>query len=227
MTMNTEKTATVIFKQFSAISVKPKSLNLGKVKRNVMSEARTVTIKNTGTENIFVDSIDITGTHKADFDVTSGCALSLYPQASCEISVTITAQGYGKREALLQILSNAKTPVVGIKLKAKAEEPKISASPRSLNFGNVSIGSSSPTKIITIKNTGISAAVISSVTLANNPNNEFAYSTPCSTIGKGETCIIEVTFVPVVMGLRTAQIEFKSNDPDGSPLIRNLKGKGH
>jgi hypothetical protein len=141
--------------------------------------------------------------------------------------VTITAQDYGKREALLQILSNSKTPLIGVKLKAKAEEPKIYAGPRTLNFGKVNIGASPPLKkTITVKNTGISDLVISSVTLVSNPSNEFTHSTTCATLSKGETCTIEVTFAPTSSIPRTAQVEIQSNDPDKSPLYLKLKGEG-
>jgi hypothetical protein len=227
MTMDTAKNATVSFKQLPAISVKPKSLNLGKVKRNVISEVRPITIKNAGAEDVLVDSLEITGTNWADFDLTNGCTSSISPQGSCNISVSITAQDYGKREALLQILSNSKTPVVTVKLKAKAEEPKISASPRALNFDKVNIGASPPPrKTITVKNTGISDLVISAVALVNNTNNEFTLSTLCSTLGRGETCTIEVTFAPTSSIPRNAQVEIQSNDPDKSPLYLKLKGQG-
>jgi len=109
MTMDAAKNATVSFRQLPTISVKPKSLNLGRVKRDALSEARIVSIKNAGAEDIFIDSIEITGTHWAEFNVTNWCTLSLSPQGSCDISVSITAQDYGKREASLQILSHQKT----------------------------------------------------------------------------------------------------------------------
>jgi hypothetical protein len=227
MTMDTAKNATVIFRQLPTISVKPKSLNLGRVKKDVSSEARLITIKNSGVEDILIDSLEITGTHWAEFYPTNGCTSSIPPQGSCDISLSITAQDYGKREALLQILSNSKTPVVTVKLKAKAEKPKISAGPRTLNFGKVSIGTSPPPrKTITVKNIGISDLVISAVALVNNTNNEFTRSTLCSTLGRGETCAIEVTFAPTSNIPRTAQIEIQSSDPDKSPLYLKLKGQG-
>jgi hypothetical protein len=227
MTMDAAKNATVTFKQFPAISVKPKSLNLGRVKKDVSSEARFITIKNVGAEDVLVDSLDITGTHWTEFHAVNGCTSPIPPQGSCDISVSIAAQDYGKREAILKILSNSKTPVVNVKLKAKAEKPKISASPGTLNFGKVSIAASPPPrKTITVKNTGISDLVISSVALVSNPNNEFTHSTACSTLGKDETCTIEVTFAPTSRTPRTAQVEIQSNDPDKSPLYLKLKGQG-
>ena len=227
MTMDTAKNATVSFRQLPTISVKPKSLNLGKVKKDSPSEAKIISIKNAGAEDILIDSIEITGTHWADFYLTNGCTSSIPPQGSCDISVSIAAHDYGKREALLQILSNSKTPVVTVKLKAKAGKPKNSAGPRTLNFGKVSIGTSPPPrKTITVKNIGISDLVISAVALVNNTNNEFTRSTLCSTLGKGETCAIEVTFAPTSNIPRTAQIEIQSSDPDKSPLYLKLKGQG-
>ena len=227
MTMDKAKNATVSFRQRPTISVKPKSLNLGRVKRDTLSEARIITIKNSGAEDILVDSLDITGTNRNEFHAVNGCKSSIPPQGSCDISVSITAQDYGKREASLQILSHSKTPVVTVKLKAKAQKPKISASPGTLNFGKVSIAASPPPrKTITVKNTGTSDLVISSVALVNNTNNEFAFSTACSTLGQGETCTIEVTFAPTLSTPRTAQVEIQSNDPSKSTLYLKLKGQG-
>ena len=227
MTMNASKNISVSFKQFPAISVKPKSLNFGKVKRSGTSEEKTITVTNKGDEDIVVDSPEITGTNWADFQAVNGCSSSLPPDASCTISVTTNALDYGKREALLQLVSNSKTPLIKVKLKAKADEPKISVSPRTVNFGNVNIGASpSPRKLITVKNTGMSDLVVNLVSVVDDLNNEFARSTSCSTLGKAATCTIEVTFTPVVSDQRTARIEIQSNDPDSSPLYVNMKGKG-
>jgi hypothetical protein len=225
--MDRAKNATVSFRQLPTISVKPKSLNLGKVKKDSPSEAKIISIKNAGAEDILIDSIEITGTHWTDFYPTNGCTSSIPPEGSCDISVSITAQDYGKREALLQILSNSKTPVVTVKLKAKAGKPKISAKPGTLNFGKVSTAASPPpTKTVTVKNTGISDLNISSVALVSNTNNEFTHSTLCSTLGKGETCTIEVTFAPTSSTPQAAQVEIQSNDPNKSPLYLKLKGQG-
>lgn len=77
-----------------------------------------------------------------------------------------------------------------------------------------------------MENTGISDLVISTVAIVDNTNNEFAHSTLCSTLGKGETCTIEVTFTPTSSIPRTAQVEIQSNDPDKSPRYLKLKGQG-
>jgi len=225
MTMNADKNVTALFRQYSSLVVKPKSLNLGKVRKDVVSDSRTITVRNGGAEDVVIDSLDITGTHGAEFHAVNGCASSIPPEGSCNILVTVTAQDYGKREALLQILSNGKTPVVGVKLKAKAGEPKISVSPRSLNFGKVNLGSSSPARTITVRNTGISDLVITSVALTDNIGDAYTLSTSCSILGQGETCAIEATFTPVAAGLASAQIEVQSNDPDDSPLRIMVKGK--
>jgi hypothetical protein len=81
-----------------------------------------VKIKNRGTEQLVISTIDITGAYSTDFAYLSGCTQPLAHQETCAITVTATAHGYGKRSADLLIQSNdLKKPIVAVRLKGKGK----------------------------------------------------------------------------------------------------------
>ena len=151
------------------ISVTPKSVNFGNVKLGGTS-GKTITIKNTGTSDLVISNMSITGTNASEFSQTNNCA-TIPAGGSCTIATTFnpTLLPYGKKNAAISISSNdPKKPTVNVKLSGKAPPPKISASPVSVNLGSVQMNSTSSPKIITIKNTETSDLVISSISIASN-----------------------------------------------------------
>ena len=86
------------------------------------------------------------------------------------------------------------------------------------NYGNVLVGTSTPSKTFTITNTGFSDLVIGTVSLIGPQHTEFSKGTDTcqsSTVGPGGTCTIAVTFSPAAIGVKNAQIEFTDNAPGG------------
>jgi virginiamycin B lyase len=67
----------------------------------------TLTISNSGGDNLSISGLVFTGEDPGDFIITSdGCLGLVAPGASCQLTVAFVPQGQGARSATLQILSN-------------------------------------------------------------------------------------------------------------------------
>ncbi|MEW6107868.1 MAG: choice-of-anchor D domain-containing protein [Nitrospirota bacterium] len=220
------KTFTVIQSGKPIISVSPKSVNFGKA-RVGDEPARIVTIRNTGLSDLEISSIDITGINPSEFSQTNDCTV-IPTGGTCTITVKFTPEiPFGKKSAMMSISSNdPKKPLINVKLMGEAAPPKISASPRSVNFGNVSVGQTSVAKTVTIKNTGISDLEISSIDITGINPSEFSQTNDCTVIPKGSTCTITATFTPASSGKKSAIMSISSNDPKKSVVNVKLAGAG-
>ncbi len=68
---------------------------------------KTLTITNSGSATLTISSIVLTGTDAVDFTQTSTCGATLAPEATCNVSVTLTAYLTRSYSAALQIATNA------------------------------------------------------------------------------------------------------------------------
>jgi hypothetical protein len=208
------------------ISVKPTSLNFGSLKTGSMSDPKTITVKNTGKGDLIMNPITIAGTDTDDFAQTNTCGV-ISPGGSCTISVTFgPTSPFVKKTATMSISSNdPRKPTVNVKLKGTASPPKISVSPKSINFGTVTVGISTP-KTITIKNTGISDLVIGNINITGTNADEFSQINSCGTIQEGGFCTVEITFAPSFAGKKSASVDISSNDPRHPVVNVRLRGTG-
>ncbi len=97
--------------------------------------------------------------------------------------------------------------------------------PTSLTFPVTTTGNSSTALSGTVKNTGTSAASISSVALGGNDPGDFSISsnTCPASLAAGATCTVSVVFKPVASGIRQASLTFTDN-ATGSPQTVSLQG---
>lgn len=96
-------------------------------------------------------------------------------------------------------------------------------------FHFVDTGTGTPlVQSFTIKNHG--TALLTGLTVvktAEGTPGDFAVGSPgSSTLAPGATATFTVTFTPSALGVRTAQLQIASNDPDESPFRISLEGTG-
>jgi hypothetical protein len=96
-------------------------------------------------------------------------------------------------------------------------------SPISLNFGNVTVGQTSPPMQVTLQNTGSDDLVISSISVSG----DFAQTNPCpgssSSLVPSASCPISVTFTPKKKG---ALIGFLTITDNGYKTKQTVKLTG-
>ena len=90
-----------------AVGLAPAMLAFGSQTVGVASSSQAVVLTNTGTANLSLTAIAITGTNSADFAPTSNCGATLASTAQCTVNVTFTPSLTGAESAALQFTDNA------------------------------------------------------------------------------------------------------------------------
>jgi hypothetical protein len=230
VTISNSISVTAAFTAQPVLTVSPRSLNLGAVKKDGTSAARIVAIKNTGAPGsvLTLGTPDITGANALEFTADATlCSDPLPKNGSCTISVTYTPASWDSpKSAMLKVYSDApKNGTISVKLMGTSGAPKISVSPAALSFGTIGITPAvPPVKSITISNSGISDLVFDSPAAADTSFTVGAYS--CGTISKGKTCKVPISFSPITDGKKDCDLTIHSNDPLHDTKTVRLKGTG-
>jgi len=202
----------------------PTSLSFGTVAIGVTSAAKTVKLTNVGTTTLAISGIAITGTNSGDFAQTHTCGSSLATGASCTISVTFKPTASGTRSAALSVTDNAAGSPQTMPLSGAGTTAKLS--PTSLNFGSVSVGTSSAAKTVTLTNVGTTTLTITGIAIAGTNAGDFSQTHTCgSSLVAGTSCTISVIFKPTATGARSGTLAVSDNAA-GSPQKVTLSGTG-
>ena len=201
----------------------PASLSFGDVATGV-SVVKAITLTNIGTTALSITAIAITGTNTADFTQTHTCGASLASAAKCTFSITFTPSAIGARSASLSVTDSAAgspqlIPLTGVGTTAKL-------APATLNFGSVTVGTTSAAKVITLTNIGTTAITITGISITGTAAGDFSQTHTCgASLGAGASCTISVQFKPTVTGNRGASVRVTDNAA-GSPQQVPVSGKG-
>jgi subtilisin family serine protease len=229
--MDSAKTVTASFGSPPVMSVSPGSLGFGSVKLGAVT-TKQVTIKNTGANgcaHLIVGAVFITT--PSDFAVTATtCADPLAKGESCTVTVSLAASSFGTKNGLMTVAtSDTQRSPMAVKLTGNAVPPTISVS-GNVNFGTVTVGQVSAVKTVIAKNTGLSDLTFSFVGLDGKQGAFIIIGDGCTgtTLAKGASCEVDVTFRPTATGSATGNIGFESNDPNAARAFtsRRLTGKG-
>lgn len=198
------------------------TLKFGTIKTNSDSTI-SVTITNTGDSTLVISDITTTNTF---FTFTGGTTHSIKKDSSVTIPVKFTPRAAGIFNEKMQITSN--DPDLGlldIILTGTGEllTPTISASPASLNFGNVRVSYDS-TLTLKLYNTGDTTLNVSSIFTTSSI---FTVSnTGGFTIAVGDSSSFNVTFYPVSVDGYNETLKIVNSDPEADTLSIQLTGSG-
>jgi hypothetical protein len=223
------------------VMLAPTSLTFGNQVLNTTSTAQTVTLTNTGTGALTINSIAASGDFAETSTGATACPISpaTLPATAgsntCTISVTFTPTALGARAGTLTITDNASgsphtAALTGIGTVASA--PGVGLAPTSLAFGNQVLNTTSAAMTVTLTNTGTAALTINSIAASGDFAETSAGATACpigpatlpATAGSN-TCTISVTFKPTALGARAGTLTITDNAA-GSPHTVPLTGTG-
>ena len=106
--------------------------------------------------------------------------------------------------------------------------PAAAMFPSSEDFGGVTVGQSSGSKLLTLTNTGGQALSVTSISVTGSNPADFVATPNCSlptALSPNATCTISLIFSPTVSGARQASLAATDNAPD-SPQVVPLSGIG-
>jgi hypothetical protein len=205
-----------------AIQLSTTAINFGQVVvGSNLSQALIIT--NTGTATLIISQVTVTGSGYS----ASGFTLPLNVNAGQQTTITVAfaPTSVGSPTDGITIVSNApvSAPPVTLSGSGIAATLKLSISPTSLNFGNVTTGTTSVSQSVTITNTGNANITISQIT-ANAGYTVTGGATPV-TLSPSQNLTIGAQFSPTAAGSVTGSISIASN-ATGSPPTVTLLGNG-
>ena len=196
------------------------SLNFGSISVG-SSQTQSVTITNTGGSSVGVTQAAVSG---PGFTVSGFSPQTLAAGQSLTLGVGFTANSAGAASGALSISSNATDSSLSVALSGSGTSAvgQLGASPVSVSFGTVTVGSSS-------NQSGLLPATGASVTVssASSNNSQFTIGglTLPVTIASGQSVPFTITFSPLVSGTVSGNLSFGSN-ASVSTISQTVSGSG-
>lgn len=224
----------------SQIAVQPATLNFGNKGPDLVDSVRTVTLSNTSSNTVTIDSVSLSGSPNAVgafplYKINSNtCAGMLFPGAQCKIQVAFSTtfsrvfpESYPA--ALTITDSDSTSPqVIGISGKQVAQ---LTLRNGSVVFPPESVGTTT-TKRVTLTGNDVQNGLL----LDMMTSGDFSVSgdlTPCL-LHIGGTCTMNISFTPTQFGLINGAITMETY-PEcnpfplhqcSDPVVLNLEGTG-
>lgn len=198
-----------------SIEISPSSVSFGNVAVG-QSTTKTVTLTNTGTEALSVSGISVAGT---GFTASGPhLPISLAAGQSTSISAVFKPAAGDADTGTITVISNAAGSPSLIALSGTGmTAAALTATPNSIAFGSVAVGSEA-TQTIHLENTGSEAAAISKLAISGTGVSVSGMTAP-ATLAAGQTANLTVTYKPVAAGTLTASLSIASNATNPSMLI--------
>jgi hypothetical protein len=201
----------------TSLSVAPLGINFGLELINNATLPQKVTVTNTSSAVIGPLSVSTS----IYFHQTDTCAGGLAIGASCTISVSFHPKVTGPIAGSLSLTGAFTGSPAAVLFSGIGTAVKIT--PKTVTFLGQAVGTTSPAKVITLKNYAATALVVDSIVPAGNFG--IASSTCGSQVLALASCTLNVTFTPSAKGTRTGSLTFTDSDP-ASPQVVTLKGTG-
>lgn len=194
-------------------------------------ETRTLTVTNSGSVDLSVNTLLITGTNASEFSIQNDelSGQNLAPEKNATVDIKFSPASAGKKSATLQIGSNdPDTPSRHISLSGTGAipEPDISVTPESFKDREIYIGASG-IQTFTIRNSGTGDLEVGKLSISGTNASEFwLRNDNCSnqTVALSETCTFDMILTPASSGEKQGNLEVPSDDPDTPSISISLNG---
>lgn len=202
------------------VSLSLGGLTFGRQLLATSSSAQSVTLTNTGDNDLIISAISVSG---ADFQQTHNCPTTLGSRASCTIGVSFKPTAIGARTGTLAVSDNAPASPQTVTLGGTGYgTPSVAFSATSLSFPVQTVGTPA-TKTIILTNNGTDVLHLVARKLVGD---DFTESDSCgNSLSAAATCVVSVTFRPKAGGTRTGDFTLIDDAP-GSPHVIHLTGTG-
>ncbi|WP_176441827.1 choice-of-anchor D domain-containing protein [Granulicella rosea] len=215
--------ATPVAPAVPAVSLSAATLSFSAQAVGTSSAVQTVTLSNTGTAALTLNSIGTAGTNAASFIQSNTCGTSVAAGASCTISVYFSPAGAGANAATVTIADSASGSPQSIALTGTGTAPAASLSATTLAF-TANTGTTAPAQTVTLSNTGTASLAITSIVLGGANANSFTETNTCgASLAAGANCAITAAFAQSAAGSYAATLTVADN-ASGSPQTITLTG---
>jgi len=206
------------------ISASPASINFGSVSTG-LNGTSTLTLSNTGSADLTVSLITLTGAEFSISGLTTPKTISA--GQSAQATVTFSPTSAGSASGNIAITSNdPTTPTLNVPLSGTGSSTatgRLSANPASLSLGTVAVGNNTSGQVV-VSNTGNAAVHVSAVSATGTGFSVSGMTTP-ATLNPSQTATLTVAFAPTAAGSVTGSVTLTS-DASNSPFTIALSGTG-
>jgi hypothetical protein len=161
---------------------------------------QSVTLSNPGNAPLSISSVAVSGVNAASFTIASNtCGSSLVAGGKCTIAIGFPAAAAGTYNATLTVTDNASPATQTATLTCTVTGVgQAKLTPPSVDFGNVSTGSTAASQTFTLANIGFAPFSITFIGLTGANSSSFSVtSNTCGTsLAAGASCSIAVNFTP-------------------------------
>jgi hypothetical protein len=185
-----------------AITISPASLTFPAQQAQTQSPAQTITVTSSGNAPVTFGTPTITG----DFAETDTCAgQTLAVGATCTLQIVFAPTTTGTRTGLLTLYANISGGQATVVLNGTGTAPSsIVLTPLSLTFAATIVNQTSAAQIITVANTGGSAATLQTPVITGDFS--ISANTCTATLAASTACSIAIVFTPTASGARTGTL---------------------
>ncbi len=202
----------------SGVSLSPTSLTFAAQTVDTTSAPETVTLTNTGSATLTVNSI----TNSGNYSQTNTCGSSVAAGASCAINVVFTPTSTGTRGGTLVVSDSAGNSPQTAGLTGTGLAQTATLSPSSLSFGSQMVNTKSATKSVKLTNNTGATITIFGITTSGN----YSETNTCGTsLAATKVCAIAVMFTPTTTGTVPGTLTITSSYA-GSPQTLPIIGTG-
>ena len=200
----------------AALTVTPSTVAFGSVAVG-SEQSQTIHVENTGGESASISKLTVSGTGVSVSGMTAPMTLAAGQTANLTVSYKPVATG--TLAGSVSIASNATDPSVVVGINATATSSTLAATPSSVSFGNVAVGSDT-TQTIRLQNIGTSQVTISAITPSVSSIAISGVTLPIK-LASGTSATLTAAYKPTAAGSVTGKITVTSNAV-GSPTIVDL-----
>ena len=186
-----------------AVTLTPATLTFANTLVGSSAATQSVSVKNTGSGDLSITGITITGTNASSYSETHTCTATLAAGDTCAVTVTFKPTTTGTLTASVNIADNASGSPQTVSLTGTGSTPTavISLTPTSLTFASTLVGQSATTQAVSVKNTGTAALTISGISITGTNASSFSETNTCGAgLAINATCSITVGFKPTAAG---------------------------
>ena len=208
----------------------PTALNFGEQQIYTFSPIQTITLKNGPDGPLTIGNITVGGTSRFKITGNNCSGETIAANASCTIGVQFQPDVPGPLNDTLTIttieqLGNAQVKTT-VNLAGVGTSPSARVTPSTIDFGAVTIGTTSASQEITLRNTGPGQLAVIGATGGVVSSAPFAEGTDAcagKTLGVGESCTATVTFSPTTGGDFFGTYTLTTS---AGTFVVNLRGQG-
>jgi len=198
----------------------PTSVSFGNVRVGTTSN-RTVSLSNSGTASLTITQANVTG---SGFSI-SGLTLprTLTAGQSTSFTVTFAPTATGSATGSVSLISDASNSPTTISLSGTGTQGQLTTNPTSINFGNVTVGTTS-SRSVSLSNSGTASLTITQGNVTGSGFGIGGISFPV-TLAVGQSTTMTVIFAPSSSGSVSGSVSLVSN-ASNSPTTISLSGTG-